>query len=839
MTRFEESFDADFQKHRDLGEDNAVCISRMRAWCKHAEIEQIAAGLYAEVSGLPIGLHSITCPHAAGGLQSMNLRMTFSHFLTENCAACPFHTPTGDTSWGHDIIDTHKREEEERRRIDTERQDRIARLRAELRIEIQAITGDARPESRRILEYFEGVFSEDQAERDECADRVRQAVYLGADIVPDAGIHLILSLAEAPEFAGLMLPVCKLLATTRPEFSDQLTQLALNNIRDNLYVELSAAVLHMLEDHVPYPLDSSSIEQLIFYTDRFDLRYLILNDHPDFEHSTEILIRNFDAEPESVHKIIRHELQGSDYKKRFRLCGALRLIQEKRPHIVLNLLDDLIESLQLYEPDRSDQVPSRQIVQILRYAFNHFPERADEVIATSIFSVRPTIQSELAEVYDVFRNAHEDSSFSKKIKRQDVMTRRLLLFVQDDRISLDSRITAIRELESAYGTLESLRASDLETLLGYLAIVITQEHPPDHSANILVPGHSLGTDLERLEQSSRSLRWRSFKQGILDCLKVMCKHWPSEAFALVAPCFDQTFATSDDSFKESCVPLLGEIGRDYSHRQKVMPFLWRALVDYESPLSRRYAIDAAVGMFPSGIRPPSNLVDMIAIHLRDPKVVVHQAALRAVSNRPKWFGENHLMDVVESLAAHADVYKDDSAQLQEIVRAITSMTASYPIMKPYALLIIEDIFPTGEEFVDLRIVENLIYLITPTEVLSESVGRYVSIYLGSYARDQYNEYNHSGRKRMFDWLARLSKPAFERIFSDLLQAAKKVAEEDSWESACFAGVFSSFRAFEYEQEILQTAVNALPTGKRYEEYRNNFQKLADAALINSQVQTGR
>ena len=100
MRRFDESHDNEFAETMKLGEDNAVCLRQMQSWCKHVEIEQTSAGLYAPMTGLPIGMYSVACPKVEGKTASMHFRRIFSDFLVQNCATCPHHIPNGDPSWG-------------------------------------------------------------------------------------------------------------------------------------------------------------------------------------------------------------------------------------------------------------------------------------------------------------------------------------------------------------------------------------------------------------------------------------------------------------------------------------------------------------------------------------------------------------------------------------------------------------------------------------------------------------------------------------------------------------------------------------------------------------------
>src|SRR5262249_12135982 len=160
----------------------------------------------------------------------------------------------------------------------------------------------------------------------------------------------------------------------------------------------------------------------------------------------------------------------------------------------------------------------------------------------------------------------------------------------------------------------------------------------DIPPKILLPGQPQEPQLERLNEFSRTQQWHTFKQRLQKCLEELSEARPSEVFDAVSGCLSQPLEYLEDGFKACCVSLLGKIGKSYQLQLRVLPQIWRALMDYGSALVRARAIDATVEMFSySSAAPPTNLVDTIIVHLQDPKVVVHQAALRAVARRPSWF----------------------------------------------------------------------------------------------------------------------------------------------------------------------------------------------------------
>jgi hypothetical protein len=91
---------------------------------------------------------------------------------------------------------------------------------------------------------------------------------------------------------------------------------------------------------------------------------------------------------------------------------------------------------------------------------------------------------------------------------------------------------------------------------------------------------------------------------------------------------------------------------------------------------------------------------------------------------------------------------------------------------------------------------------------------------------------------MFKWLHELPAATYQHAAEDLLASAREMAERDAWESCHFASLFAHFRAFRYEQNVLETAANALPEEPRYEFLRASLQQLAMVAAGNASLQVG-
>lgn len=837
MRRFEESFEGEFKQAIEIGQDNAICLSQMARWCKHVELEPTSQGLYGQITELPIGSYSVACPKVSTKLESSRLRGIVSDFLTKNCAGCPHHTPNGDISWGQEIIETRRRELEQRERAARKEVERITELRAELRSRTKHIAEGADHQSQSILQFLEGIFSEDEFERDEASEQIRQAAKLGADIIPRAGIELILFLARSDRFSAVTLPVCAELATRRPDLGAELCGIAFDNIRDGLQVEPSASVLDALGDSVPYPLKDVHLRRLIFSQEHSWLRLELSRVKPRYVHSTAVLARSFDAEPNALRNIIRVELQNESDEVRFQLCGAIELLQEQRPEIAQQLLSHLVRSLELREESSLNEAPSHRVISILHSAFLDSPQDVDRLIAKSINQVRPAVQPDLVGVYRFPLSARETLEKADLSTRENVAAQRLMSWVMDDELSLETRFDAVNELKTLLrgGSPQSFRC--FEALLGYLATASIAESPPARPSTVVLPGEPKDPWVEQMESQSDIRTWELFKARLVECLKVLCAAKPSEAFELIASCFNQPLGQINSDFKARCVPLLSQLGKEFLIRPKVMPLIWQALMDSDSPRARANAVDAVVDCFPTAVSPPANLVEIMRVYLLDENWVVHMAAVRAVSRRPRWFTESRPFETLRRLIELVRVYRDEKYELGEISDAIIGIGRVHRGIKAAALRTVESIFPIGEKYLDRQLVNDLTRFCDPGESLAQFVARDIGTYLRSYSREYHYDYKNSARFRMFTWLHQLPAATFQRIANDLLLAGLEVATRDAWESGCFASVFARFRAFVLERDVLEKAANSIPEEPRNEARRALFFQLANAAARNAQLQT--
>ena len=839
MLRYEESMDGRFRGYELLGKDNLICISGIRRWCKNAEIEPTAWGLYAEATGLPIGPHAISCPHVSGKVESMNVRWIVSDFLVEHCAGCPHHSPNGDDSWGREIIDERLAQAERDTRLADERALRVRELRAGLRNRSADLAHQSTIEARSILTYLESVFSECEEERRDACERIQQAALLGADALPLEAVRLIAALAGTPEFAESMLPVCSVLGPARPDAAVDLLEAALSNIETVLHVELSAAVLQAISESDLYPLEELHIKSLILSQDHNPFGPAIYAEGPRYPHSTAALVASFDADPESVNRVVREQLESQFDRYRHSTCGAIELIQRERPRIALDLLESLLASLNLRdEGDESMYGPSTKIVSVLRGALFHSPIVVDQTLAKAFANARPAVQGDILQVYRPPRRSVEADGQPHPPELADVAVGRLLGWIQNERLPVDVRNQALNSLESVFRQFPSEAFDNYETLLGYLAVISSQEEPPSRSPLLEIPGRNKNPLIDQMDRQTDRIKWNTFKRELAECLSILGRHDAPKILNAITDCLDQPLDQINPEFKTICLRILGEVASRYDIRPQAVPYLWRALMDFSSPGTRAEAIKATVNLFRNGVAPPPDLAEMVLVYLTDEYVAVHQAALRAVTQRRHWFDSSRTYALLVGLRAQLKAYSRETYQLDDICDAILRVCQSEPRWKAAAIGLIETVFPTGEDLVDQNIAHHLIRFSEPAESVAAPVAKLVAIHLGSHERDRLgNSFGPSEREEMVGWLRGLPKDVFQQVTDDLMTCALKVAERDHWEASFLAGVFGFFMDFQREREVLDAVLGAIPEEPRREDQRRLILRLRDAAARNAEFQS--
>lgn len=838
MRRIQDQHEEDFTQAIAMGKENQKCIQHMSQWCAKAEIDRTSEGLYAQFTGLPIATHRISCSEVPVSSEGMNLRSLFSHYLIEHCSTCKKHEPNGDTCWGQQVISKHRIKEKKRKSRKKQEAERLEAERARLRLQSRSIVATADHQSQSVIAYLQEIFSDDSGMRESAARKLTQSVTLAPDLIPNDAICLILALGRSADFASLILPACEALAAKRTDLDDELTSLALDNISNSTTVSLSARVIYTLEHRFDFPLEKRYIERLIFSMDHFVENIVLGNELNPHEHVMEILLRSYDSDKTDLIAVFERSLREQNDTVRSLICSVIFYIQRKRPEVVESLIPVLIESLDLSEEQYMEHPPSRQVIRILNAGYFHDPKMVDSFIASSIKNTRPAVQSDLIEVYHIGRGSRWYTEPNWTTDHIDIAISRLLSWGKDNSLDLSVRTECLNALKDVLSQAHEHHLEHLENLFGYFALIAPTDNPPKRlkSPQIVLPGQPNRAEqpqLQALELLTAAQEWESFKKSLHSCLEAMCEIIPEESFDLLSAVFEHPRQQHESELRCASIDLLGGLGRHYRLRSKILPLLWKCLMDYDSPVSRAAALRASIEIFPSRAQPPDNLPAIVVLQLLDPDPDVGRAALLVVSRKLHWFSRSRCREVLAAFEVMLRSYSSSGYLTGEISKTALSIAARCEDLKSSVLKMVDEVLPTGERWLDREITERLTRTFVPSDSLAEGVARHVLYYLKQYERDRHNNYRFSTRREFFDWLHGISSSTYQQIAGDIMNAALYRANQDPIETLHFASLTAHFRDFESEIRILQATIQATPLQARYKSRHELLTAMHESAHSNA------
>lgn len=848
MGKFHESFGRRNEEMLKLGEENAEYIRNVRNWCKHFRVEMKSAGLLAEMSGLPIGSHAISCQYSEGWTEAMNLPWIIPEFIVTYCAGCQYHEPNGNTDWGEEIIKKHQQQLHEHLSANQIRQEQLRRLREELQELPRAAKESSEIDERQILIFIEELFSDDTVKQEINVDLLLQSARIGAELFSPVAIDILIDQSLSEEFALHCLPICAELADKREDLEARLESMAFKAIEQNIYPELAATVILRLDQKVNYPLSPKIIENLISNQNHSTLFNGWGGKAPSYPNTTKILARCYEATSSSVINPCRSRLQCDEKYIRVNVCGAIKLLQDVQPQIGIDLLSELVASLELYDDhydDRADDKAKQRIAEV----FRHVPSLVDDYLASEIYKKRPAVQEEIIGIYrELFwepnRNWREKPKKNDEVRIEvKIALNRCLEFIKDESLEVNVRHTAAEALDCACSQYPQAVISHFDSLLGYYAVLCTQEKPPALLPQIILLGQETDNNplLTTITEENRCQTWRFFKDKLLGCIKELAKYEPVTIGDAIINCYKNLETKTHKNLKSALITLSGEVGKNYLLQPRVLPLLMKALMDFDSQLVRASAIHTVEAMYRySKSAPPKNIVDVLILHLRDEYVIVYKAAIHALQWGGSWLDRNQAIEALNLMLSWLGTYRKEPYFLEEICRAVLWISNHFLEFQNIVIETICNVLPTNEDLVDERIIEEIIGYLKPDEAVVELVARKIAWCLANYSRDNYhNGYDDSAREKMFNWLHQIPHAIYTSIRSELLDEARQLAVKDAWEASYFASLFAQYGDYIAEKEVLDIAVESLNGEKRYEKLQKTLRVFGEIAAANINLQNGK
>jgi hypothetical protein len=596
----------------DLGRRNVETLAAARGWCKHLRIEMTSHGLLAEMSGLPIGSHDVTCPHAEHGLGGMNLPMILPQFIIQNCRGCASHAPNGDTEWGNRVIAEHDARVKQADERESSLAAQLEQVRASRRTLAREARGQADFTVHGVLEFTESLFGDDAESRSAASVSLQQAAKIAPELFHPASVDLILTSAPQPLLAEACLPVAAALAGRRDDLADRLVSVAVAALDAGLSVETACEIMIGCGCGTTRLIPAGVIEKVVALQNHirplvgWTTRHLdchLVDIPPSYTFSTSLLAGGYDQDPEALLVPLRAALRDNDKFRRINGCGVVQEFLKQRPTIGTTLLPVVVDSLAL-DDDTFNDSADHEACDLIGKIFFREPALTDGLLRDKFGQQSQEVQALIGNVYRKVLWTERDEQPGLDRARFDQVVglafRRCLALMQDQALDLEVRQNFAEAVESACHHHPDLAMAEFDTLLGALACLCVQEEPPAPPLRIILPTDAPPDPrLRNLEQANRRMSWDHFKTKIADCLKNLVRARPATAVDPLLGCFANLGSKTHEPLKAAVVRLLGEVGRDRELLPRVLPLLWKALMDYDSVLIRCRGIEAVTRCFES------------------------------------------------------------------------------------------------------------------------------------------------------------------------------------------------------------------------------------------------
>jgi hypothetical protein len=393
-----------------IGEANRRTLELVRNWCTHLSIEkQGTGGLVEQFTDLPIGPHSLSCPHApAAGFFGHDLQFLALDFHDRNCRGCAHRQPVGLPNLSSLV---HERDQQ-RAAAEANAADRevaISAALAERDAKRQRVRGGLAPASADVIDQIEDI---DHGREGADVDRLATTARLAPDVFTAPVLEYVFELIEAGETwfdrAGLLVLSALDIDRTR------LTRYALLCIPRRFATETGADILVNNLPLADAELVELAVPSLISLANP---RRLPLGG-PDQPPRPGLLLCVYDAFPTAVGKAIETLLNRStpsEVGKAARAIIALAAADASLPgRFARALTGKFVRDRQLLELDEQhhpDGETLNELREALAVTFMTAPTATDELFQAFLAGA-----SEVAEarIFSVYREALRHLRFNEE-----------------------------------------------------------------------------------------------------------------------------------------------------------------------------------------------------------------------------------------------------------------------------------------------------------------------------------------------------------------------------------------------------------------------------------------
>jgi len=635
------------QEAIEIGERNKEIIELARNWCGHIGVEiQDGIGLVEQSTGLPIGMRSFRCPHAAAtGMAGINLKSILLDFYDRNCKNCKERWPVRLPNLTQLLAE---RDAEAERCLEL---DRFATQQEAARV-------GERDKHRQVLRAGgdsarSGIF--DLLERLDHSQGAKESKILveTARAAPekfDAGVQEVLfELAESGGWARTeaSLEALSIIDSDRHKLTESalkaLSRFEATSIAGSIVARwLQPSNAEYLLAALPALIYLASPSRVIF--------------HPSSPEKPEPLLAAYQLFPEIVLKGIQALLKEPDKDLRIRCCMAIRTIIQADHDFGPKVADSLIRSMGLPDDPYNEGYARDAASKTLALAMTFRPKEIDERIQHGFAGLSDTEASSLFMTYTWMLQPPYHYEEKPNITPAHEFAFRRIVDVLAEHPNDERFGEAAVFLRDQGINYPSLIDEHTEMLLGAAALIASELETP--YSPLLDPRPN---DLKALEALSRETNLSIALDAIARALGLAAFRNPNKSGIEIVQLL-KSMEEKHPYLRKALVKSIGIFGRNREGLKIALPALYSSMMD-RSQLVRAEGVGAYKEIAKDAAEELPDLVHQILlVLLSDPYVIVHRAAVKALREVeiPGQFIDEAITRLVQLVNAYSASRRNDA-----------------------------------------------------------------------------------------------------------------------------------------------------------------------------------
>jgi hypothetical protein len=835
-----------FSQGLEIGEANQRLLPRVKAWCRHIDVQMTSSGVLAQMTGLPVGHLKVVCPHGITLSESAHLSWEVSEFIPRNCVGCAHHEEISPDNYGREVLAEKERRDQEEADAAAQRKE----LSAQSYEAASAALKSGHPKEESVNRFVLDMFGS-QEEADRSRALLIEAAELGWDCFSEAALKVL-----GDGFGGAngvsCIEAARIVCRHRKMVHSGLIVKAMTAVgqrRDVACGLLSDAIecgYNAADVLAELPLIVAVPEY-----GRFGVLAALGGKSPEYSGTIELVRKLIELDPAAVRGAFAERLKSPEKMVRF---NAIRLLTDFLPgqvDAILGLTDALLRSLELpddiYDGASADGAASNLLAHLYAYAPHSVEPSIQQFLPLASMEARMLV----LDMYSRLALLGVEKERERWPGRRGFEGFDRDLYAKHARMSIDQlfgaigdiRVTPHRRFEICNDLKELIRCNPdegiarAERILGRLMITVREAQN--------APAPASGDALAAMEASSRDSSYDAVQRVLTKMVDELARHKPREVFAAVRDLLSR-LSSKDEAEREAkgqLIRTLSTFAKTYELVPDVVRELYKHLVDFESVGVRAIAIRVAgdlLSSIPQSV--PDNIVELLTVYLGDEYIAIHQNAVRALAACR--FGKDERgRRVLNCLVQMERCYREKPRKtyfLREILATLRRSFREWPEVKRYVAL---TLLPVYVGFPDKHFAEDMLVLI------GEQVSAYPELarpfvqaaldHLKSTERDRYNDDTHTNRGKLRDRLYEVPLGALTAETERLRGIVQVKAGKDAFDVIRLLEILSFRELYAEAAALAEEALSLVPEVKAHAFERESYSLVWAAAMTESLVAQGR